>query len=470
MDVIRAQRLVNTIWEESIAPELEAYIRIPNKSPLFDADWQAHGFMDEAVDLMVSWCRRQADADMNVEVVRLPDRTPVILIEIPGAGERNVLLYGHLDKQPEMNGWRPNLGPWTPVRDGDRLYGRGGADDGYAIFAALTAVVALREQGVAHANLRILIEASEESGSPDLPFYIDALSARIGDPDLVICLDSGCGNYEQLWCTTSLRGLVGGTLRVDVLSEGVHSGDAGGVVPSSFRILRGLIGRLEDEASGRILPREFQAPIPQERMEQAAQAAEVLGEGVYRRFPFARSDAPPDTSIVDLILNRTWRAALEITGADGLPPLADAGNVLRPMLAAKLSLRLPPSCDARAATRALKQLLEATPAHGAAVHFHAEQCADGWAAPALEPWLGKSMERASQAFFSRPAVYMGEGGSIPFMAMLGARFPAAQFLITGVLGPGSNAHGPNEFLHMPTARRLTGCVAQVIADHHRASG
>ncbi len=469
MDSAVAQRFVNELWDASIVPELMEYIRIPNKSPAFDADWQRHGHMEDAVSLIELWCRTHALADMHIEVVRLEGRTPLLFMEIPGHGsgddEACVLLYGHLDKQPEMHGWREGLGPWTPVIEGERLYGRGGADDGYAAFASLAAIRALAEQGLAHARCVILIEACEESGSYDLPYYIDALAERIGKPNLVICLDSGAGNYDQLWCTTSLRGLTSGDLSVEVLSEGVHSGDAGGIVPSSFRILRALLARLEDAASGRILPESFHVYIPEERRLQAAHAAEVLGPGLFERFPFLDGVGPVGGGGGEMVLERTWRPALEITGAAGLPALEDAGNVARPLTAVRVSLRLPPTCDAARASDELKKLLETDPPYGARVRFRAEMAGDGWNAPPTSAWLEASVNAASRAHFGRDAVYMGEGGTIPFMGMLGEKFPEAQFLITGVLGPGSNAHGPNEFLDIPTGKKLTCCVAQVLHDH-----
>lgn len=469
MNIEHARAYIDPLWEESILPRLVDYIRIPNKSPAFDPEWAAHGHMDQAVALIETWCRRQPIPGLHVEVLRLPGRTPLLYMEIPGHSRETVLLYGHLDKQPEMSGWRADLGPWTPVLEGDRLYGRGGADDGYAAFASLAAIGALAGQNVPHARCVVLIEASEESGSPDLPFYMDLLAGRIGTPSLVICLDSGCGNYEQLWCTTSLRGLITADLEVRVLTEGVHSGDAGGVVPSSFRVLRQLLNRLEDPQTGAILPAEFQAEIPAERRTHAARAAAALGEAIQRRFPFVGGARPQTADPVELILNRTWRSALEITGAAGLPALADAGNVARPFTALRLSLRLPPTCDAQAAQEAVKTLLEQDPPQGVQVSLHTTQASDGWNAPALSPWLAEALDSTSRAWFGKEALFMGEGGTIPFMAMLGRRFPAAQFLITGVLGPGSNAHGPNEFLYLPTARRLTGCVAQVLADHYRVS-
>ncbi len=464
MQAEQTYAFVDALWEESILPVLADYIRIPNTSPLFDPDWEARGHMDRAVALLADWCRRQPIEGLRLEVLRAPGRTPLFCIEIPGTRPGTVLLYGHLDKQPEMVGWSEGLGPWQPVRRGDRLYGRGGADDGYAVFASLAAIGALQQQGIAHARCVVLIEASEESGSPDLPAWMARLAPTIGTPELVVCLDSGCGNYAQLWVTTSLRGLVAGNLVVELLREGVHSGDAGGVVADGFRVARVLLSRLEDEASGRVHA-AFHAPIPAGRVEQAARAAEALGDAVYTKFPFHDGVRPVAGEPTELVLNRTWRPALAITGAAGLPELGAAGNVCRPLTALKLSLRLPPTLDAEAASTRLAALLETDPPYGARVRFEPEKAGSGWNAPALAPWLAQVLDAASNAWFGQPAAFMGEGGSIPFMGMLGERFPDAQFVVTGVLGPASNAHGPNEFLHIPTAKKLSCCIARVLAEH-----
>jgi acetylornithine deacetylase/succinyl-diaminopimelate desuccinylase-like protein len=425
--------------------------------------------MDAATDLLADWARKQPIKGMKVEVVRLEGRTPLIFVEIDGQGDDCVLLYGHLDKQPEMTGWADDLGPWKPVLKGDKLFGRGGADDGYAIFGSMTAIRALQEQGLPHARCVILIEACEESGSYDLPYYVDHLAGRIGKPSLVVCLDSGCANYDQLWCTTSLRGLAGGNLRVRVLSEGVHSGDASGIVPSSFRVLRQLLSRLEDEGSGKILIEQLHVEIPEQRLGQARSAAQVLGNDVFDKFPFLPGMAPMAADLTEMILNRTWRPMLSVTGADGMPPLSNAGNVLRPFTAVKLSLRLPPTLNPKLASDLLKRELTRDPPYGATVEFEVEKASTGWNAPALAPWLEQAIDQASQEFFGAPAMYMGEGGTIPFMGMLGEKFPGAQFMITGVLGPHSNAHGPNEFLHIPTGKRVTAAVAKVISEHFQAS-
>src|SRR5579883_3311755 len=468
MNIQENQKFVETLWDQSIIPTLQEYIRIPNKSPLFDPEWQAHGYMDQAVKLLSDWCLKNAVENMKLEVVRLPNRTPVIFIEIPGSSDDTVLLYGHLDKQPEMTGWHADLDPWKPVLKDDKLYGRGGADDGYAIFASLTAIKSLQNQKIPHARCIILIEACEESGSKDLPFYIEALENRIGKPNLVICLDSGCGNYEQLWVTTSLRGVISGFLTIEVLKEGVHSGSGSGIAPSCFMILRQLLTRIENEKTGEVVVRELFVDIPSERLEQVKKTAEVLGHEVYKDLPFQEGVKPVPGSTVEHILNRTWRPALSITGADGLPKTENAGNVTLPWLKIKLSMRVPPTRDAKEAGQLLKKILEENPPFNAKIHFDPKEAGSGWNAPAESEWLKKAANEASEHYFGADAVYMGEGGSIQFMGMLGKKFPEAQFLITGLLGPGSNAHGPNEFLHIPAAKKLTCCVAEIIANQFRS--
>jgi len=458
---------MDRIWDTEIVPALTDYIRIPNKSPAFDPDWERHGYMDKAVTMFADWARAKLAAfpGASLEVLREPGRTPLIFIEVPGDKPGTVLMYGHLDKQPEMKGWDEGTGPWQPVVKDGKLYGRGGADDGYAMFASIAALLALREQGVAHARAVIVIEASEESGSPDLPFYIDHLAGRIGTPDLVVCLDSGAGNYEQLWLTTSLRGMVIGNLTVRVLNEGVHSGAASGIVPSSFRILRQLLARIENPDTGEMLLPELKVAIPDERVTQAARAADILGDEVWSEQPFAKGTRPMGTDNATLILQKTWAAQLAVTAIDGYPLPENGGNVLLPYTTAKLSLRLPPTADAQAARAAVKTALERDPPYGAEVVFDAPRGERGWNAPTLAPWLETALKEASMNAWGKPVAYQGEGGSIPFMAMLGAKFPGTQFVVTGVLGPHSNAHGPNEFLHIAFAKRVSASIAAVLAAH-----
>lgn len=463
MDIEQTKTFVNQVWDDSITPTLVDYIKIPNKSPLFDPDWAQHGFMEQAVELIVNWCREHAPNNMTMDILREPGRTPLIFMDIPGDGDKTVLLYGHLDKQPEMSGWEEDLGPWKPVIRDDKLYGRGGADDGYSAFSALTAINALQAQGISHPRCVVVIEASEESGSMDLPFYMQALHDCIGRVDCVICLDSGAGNYEQLWSTTSLRGVFTGVLSIELMKEGIHSGMGTGVVASTFRVLRQLLDRVENSKTGDMTIPALVTDIPEQSIKQAQMAADVLANDVIDAMPLLPGVKTIDSDPATLLLNRTWRASLEVVGMEHMPSIADGGNVLRPALSANLSFRVPPTGDADAAAKAVKDLLEADAPYGAKISFTLEKGGNGWSAPPLADWLADANEQASQAFFEKPAMYMGEGGSIPFMGMLGEQYPDAQFLITGVLGPQSNAHGPNEFLHLTYAKKVTCCVAKVLA-------
>jgi len=464
------QDFVEERWDTSIVPALCDYVRIPNKSPMFDPDWEANGHMQAAVALLDAWCDTIEIEGMTHEVVTLPGRTPVLICEIPATRGQSdagtVLLYGHYDKQPEFSGWEAGLSPWEPVLRDGRLYGRGGADDGYALFGSLTAIAALQAEGIAHGRCVVLVEGCEESGSFDLPFYMDALAERIGSPDLVICLDAECGNYDQLWITTSLRGIVPGVLSVQVLEEGQHSGMSGGIVPSSFRIMRQLMNRVEDPESGALLPALY-VDIPDSARSQAQQAAQVLGPAIFEKFPWAGDTRPETEDPAELLLNNTWRPSLATPGLSGAPEVGDAGNTLRPGTSAQLSFRLPPTLDAEAAMVAIRQTLEADPPFNARIRFESHTAQAGWAAPPVADWLEKAMNDASQTYFNRPAMYMGCGGTIPFMKMLGDAYPGVQFMITGVLGPKSNAHGPNEFLEIDTGKRITACVADVLADYCR---
>ncbi len=465
MNIERLENFVGEAWDSSVVPTLCEYIRIPNKSIHFDPQWAEHGHMDRAAKLLEEWCVAHALPGMTTEIVRLPGRTPLLYVEVPGRTDDCVLMYGHMDKQPEFDGWNEGLGPWTPVLKNGRLYGRGGADDGYAVFGSLLALRALADQNIPHARCVILIEGSEESGSPDLPAYIDALVDRIGEPSLVVCLDAECGNYDQFWITSSLRGNLLGTLKVQVLTEGVHSGMASGIVPSSFRIARQLLARLEDAHTGELVLPELQPKIPAEREAQAQVAARTLGKSVYGKLPFVAGMQPTSDDPQKLLIASTWRATLSVTGVDGIPSLENAGNVLRPFTALKLSFRLPPNIDPNIAATAVKTTLERDPPYGAKVSFDVTSAMGGWDAPATQPWLSAAIQNASKNFFGRDAMYMGVGGTIPFMGMLAEKFPRTQFLVTGVLGPHSNAHGPNEFLDIATGKRVTGCVAQIVAAH-----
>lgn len=478
LDTQQLQQLVNHKWDEEIIPALSEYIKVPAKSPNFDANWAKNGFIDQVVNDAVQWVKAQNIQGLRIEVVRLntPEgrpRTPVIFFEVDAFNadtDKTVFMYGHLDKQPEASGWSEGLGPWVPKVIDDKLYGRGGADDGYAIYTSVAILQILQKMKASHPRIIGLFECCEESGSFDLPFYFEALRDRMGDVSMVVCLDSGAANYEQLWMTDSLRGAVAGILKVEVANEGIHSGDASGIVPSSMRIMRQLFDRLEDQKTGQVLPAACQCDVPPKRLEGAKATATILGDEVVKRFPWADgadgSPVHPVTSDpLEAYLNRSWRATLCVTGVEGIPSIADAGNVLRPYTAYKISIRMPPIVNSKQASVAIKDLLEENPPYNAKVTFAVTQASQGWSLQDYEPWLESALEEASQTFYGAPCGYNGQGGSIPLINMLQENFPAAQMLVCGVLGPNSNAHGPNEFIHLGYVRKLTACLAMVLAKH-----
>ena len=455
---------IHDLWDSEIVPTLVDYIKIPNKSPSFDPDWEKHGHMDKVLNLAANWTEKNKPVGSEMIIKKSPGRTPLLLLDIPGTKEGNILMYGHLDKQPEMEGWNDDLGPWKPVIKDEKLYGRGGADDGYALFASIASINALKEQKIDHPRILVLIEFSEESGSPDLPHYMDLCSDIIGSPDLVICLDSGAGDYKRFWTTTSLRGLIGLKMKVSVLKEGVHSGGASGHVPSSFRIARSLLSRLEDEKTGEILLEELNTEIPNYRIEETKNLVSILGNEVVEEFPWKNGMKPSTDDNVEGVLRSTWRLALSIVGSDGMPSTANAGNVLRPYTTLQLSMRIPPMVDPKKAVDAIEKILKSDIPYGASIELEFEEAAEGWNAPESKTWLLNAIEKASKKYFNQMPCTIGEGGTIPFMAMLGKQFPEAQFVITGVLGPQSNAHGPNEFLHILFAKNLTCCISSIITD------
>lgn len=457
-------------FEDEVLPTLSDYVRIRCLSPEFDADWEAHGEIARAAELLAGWARARRIPGLAVEVVAVPGLTPVVCCEIPasapGDTRPTTLCYGHLDKQPPLGAWREGLDPFTPVREGDRLYGRGTADDGYSIFAALGALELAAAAGRPYGRCVVLIEASEESGSPHLGAYLDLLADRFGPggPGLVVCLDSGAATYDRLWSTTSLRGLVNAVVRVDVLTEGIHSGSGGGVVPDSFRLLRQLLSRIEDEKTGEVLLDSCRIAVATDRRLAAERLVAELGGSPAGHFPVVGSlRLASGGTAADQLVAQSQTAALACTGLDGMPAVADAGNVLRPYTALKLALRIPPGASSTEVGAELVARLTADAPEGATVSVHDLICADGFDAPARAGWLGSAVDEASEALFGAAGRDLGEGGTIPFLSALATSYPDAQFLVTGVLGPESNAHGPNEMLHLPTATRLTAAVAHVLS-------
>ncbi|OZM72798.1 peptidase M20 [Amycolatopsis antarctica] len=466
-----ASDTVRRLWADEIVPNLSGLVEIPALSPAFDADWQAAGHLDAAIEHVRGWLAGRELPGASVDVVRLDGRSPVLLLDVPaseGAEDRGtVLLYGHLDKQPPVGGWSEGLGPWTPVLRDGRLYGRGSADDGYAGYAATAALEAVRAGGGAHARAVVLLETGEESGSPDLPAYLEHLSERLGEVSLVVCLDSGGNDYERMWLTTSLRGMVQAHVTVRVLDSGQHSGLSSGVVPSSFRILRQLLDRLEDSATGEITVEGSNVEIPDDRRFEAKATAESAPGAIGKAFPLHGDTRTVVEDEYELLLNNSWRPTLSVIGASGMPEPADAGNVLRDATTLAISFRLPPTADSAAVLDEVKKLLTTDVPYSATVELDHLETADGWNAPSAAPWLSGALETVSDTVFGSPWRSVGLGGSIPFMGLLGEKYPDAQFLVTGALGPDSNAHVPDEWLHVEQATRVTEAVAIVLDAHAR---
>ncbi len=450
-------------FERDALETLTSYATIPCLSPMFDAHWSDNGHLDRAVELLSEWASAREILSCDVSVHRLEGRTPMLCVTVGATNDSQgtAVLYGHLDKQPPLGDWSEGLDPFVPVRRGDRVFARGIADDGYALFSALLAIEAMERHGIAHNRCVILIEASEESGSSDLDAYLDLLTEHLGQVQLMICLDSGALTYDRLWVTNSLRGIVNIELEVRVLEQAQHSGSASGVVPSSFRILRQLLERVEDSTTGAILVEALHCPIPDEHRVAAHDIAQEFGDVIARELPTLDGVTLMGDSAEERILRRTWYPTLSVVGMGGIPEPAIAGNVLRPSTTAVLSFRLPPSVDAHAAADALVDVLTTKVPSAAHVTCTAH-AADGWVSPPLAPWLRAALDNASHDAFGRDAGFMGEGGSIPFLASLAKRFPGVQFVATGVLGPHSNAHGIDEMLDLPTVVGVTNSVITVL--------
>ncbi|MEV4311622.1 M20/M25/M40 family metallo-hydrolase [Actinocrispum sp. NPDC049592] len=460
---------VDRLWAAEILTSLSELVTIPALSPAFDPNWSASGHLDAAVEHVSRWIASRGLPGATVETVRLEDRTPLLMVDVPatpgGADAGTVIMYGHLDKQPPVGGWADGLGPWTPIHRDGRLYGRGAADDGYSGYAATAAIEAVHAAGGEHGRCVILLETSEESGSPDFEAYLEHLRPQLGDVTLVVCLDSGGNDYDRLWLTTSLRGLAAVDVTVKVLETAAHSGMASGIVPSSFRIMRQLLDRLEDSKTGAVLLPEMNVEIPAHRLAEAQAAVAAMPGAVGRAFKRPAGMRQASDSDLELVLNNSWRPTLSVIGAEGLPLPQEAGNVLRTHTTFTLSFRLPPTASAPAALAALQTALTTDVPYGASVTLSRAEYGDGWNSPELAPWLLATIEDVSKNVFNNPWATVGLGGSIPFMGLLAATYPAAQFLVTGACGADSNIHVPNEWLHLGQAARVTTSVAHVLHAH-----
>jgi len=452
------------IWEDSILPSLSEFIEIKALSPLFEPKWAELGELDQTIELFCRWLDNQDISGMNYKTYRIDGKSPVLLVTIEGTGPGEIIFYSHLDKQPSKPElWSDGLHPLKAVRRGPWLYGRGSIDDGYGGYLCASSVLLLQEAGIPHPRCTFLIETCEESGSFDLPPYLEALSEQMGDPDMVVVMDSGGPDYEHVWMTEALRGLVSGTLSVKVSHEGIHSGNSGGSIPSSFRIMRSLLDRVEDSTTGEVLIPEMHVEISPEVHDKATALAEVVGASIWEQFPTVDNLVPVADSTEEMIVAMNWEPTLCVIGADGIPAVQVAGNVLRTNTDLKLSFRIPPGVDSEAVISIVKETLEKDPPFGAEVSFIPDSCADGFHAPPLEGKVRDAIHEASMSLTGLPPLTTWTGGTIPFMAMMQRKYPEAMFLCTGTSGPGNNAHGPDEKMHIPSSKRLTAVLSSTIA-------
>ena len=476
LDAPRALASSQTFWTNNL-PVLSRYIEFKALSPDFDTDesgkekWTSRRSLERTANFLAQWARTQIPhiPGLTVQVHRLRGKTPLIFMEIPGFGvpedAPGVLHYGHYDKQPADEPWREGLSPWKAVREGDKIYGRGGADDGYSIFASLGSIRLAVEQGAPRPRTVVLIEGSEESGSPHLAAHVKALRHRIGKIELVVCLDSGCGDFERLWLTTSLRGMVKGDLTAAVLEESIHSGSATPVaIDSGFVAMKHYLRLLDDQGNIKQTLGLHQ-PVLEEHQRTIAESADIIGRALEYEFKWVPGAGPnPMLSVTELLTRRNWWPTATWIGVGGVPESGKAGSKVRTHTTLTISLRVPPSGSAAALAGKVQQVLEANPIGRARVTFEVKQAADGWVAPPLEPWLERELHCASKAFYGNPMMRMGEGGTIPFMGMLEKELGGKlQFVIVGLLSPDAGAHAPNEYLHVPMVERLTASVAWITA-------
>ena len=466
MDYDKTIKEISNEFDTNIIPSLSDYIRIDNLSPNYDPEWETNFKLEKAGYHLLVWSLNQGVKGMKGELIKEPGRTPMVYLEIPPQGsDKTILLYGHFDKQPHLGEWAEGLGPTKPVIKDGNLYGRGASDDGYSTYTCVSAIKAIQSQKGKHGKIIITIEGGEESGSPDLVYYLKKLSDRIGTPDLMVCMDSGCKDYNTFWITTSLRGVCVLDLTVECLEESVHSGSGSGIAPDSFTIMRILLDRLQDSKTGKSLV-PIDVEIPSYRIEDAKKLGEYMKEkcvnDIVKLSPGVK---PLSDDYSEIILNNTWRSTVVVTGMSYFPPAETAGNVLRAKTQCRISVRLPPIFNCKQSEVVLKEILEKDPPFNSKVTCKIMVSGNGWAAKDLCEPLKKSFNESSKKIFGKEFYNSGEGGSIPFIAELGELFPKCEMLVTGVLGPGSNAHCLNECLNIQFTKNITVALAHAINDY-----
>lgn len=460
-------KTINEFWDQHGIPGLMDFIRIPSKSTDFDPNWESNGFLKQACESAALWLKGIIP-DARCELLTETGRTPCLFVEIPPTkGYENsaaMAFYGHFDKLPETGEWQEGLGAWTPVLKNNCLYGRGSADDGYSFYLMGVCVAALKTLNHAHPRIIGIFETQEESGSKDLPYYLNLIHDRLGSVNAFFILDNSCSDYERLWTVSSLRGVIKGTLKVKVLSHGVHSGAYSGIVPDAYGIAQHLLSRVYDPLTSEVKIPSCLAKIPDTCQQQLQNVGNILGDQIWNRAPLLPGVSPISTQPDELLLQNTWKPALTITGISGIPVPENAGNIIHGDVALTLSMRVPPLIDLKQAVNDLNQLLTTDIPFGCEVSLTSISAEPGWASFHTDSKIQELLSKASECHFGKPLATTGQGGSIPIVNEFEKHLPNTALVVTGALGTDSNAHAPNEFLNMNYAKKLTAVIAQVICD------
>lgn len=455
---------IQKFWSKEALPALMDFIRLPAKSTAFDPQWKENGYLKGACEFAANWIQKTVP-DAKCEILEFDGKTPCLFVEIDGYqnSDKTVAFYGHLDKQPEAKGWREGLGPWTPVLEGEYLYGRGASDDGYSVYAMITAIEGLRRCKMPYPRIVAIFETQEESGSEDLPDYLLALKERIGSPECFIILDNQCGDYERLWLNTSLRGTITGTLTVKAMDFGIHSGTFSGITPDSVSIAQALVARIHDPITGRVLLKSLHTTIPELRVQQLKEVANELGDNIWKSAPLLPGVSPKHASNHENLIHSIWEPTLTIIGIDGMPSIKDAGSVIQGQVALRLSFRTPPNIDMNQAMNDIVQCLTQDIPYGCQTTWNDLECNPGWSAPSQKGKFERLFSEAAFDVFNKKTLSNGQGASIGFVHKFEELFPATEIVLIGVLGPQSNAHAPDESLNIRYVQQLIQTISIVLS-------
>ena len=448
-------------------PWTKKFVAVPNTSKAFDPEWETNGRLETACQLCIEYAQAIQIEGIELEMHKDPGVSPLLLGRVAPSkqvGSIRIVTYGHLDKQPyHSEEWEEGLHPTTPVEKNGYLYGRGAVDDGYNFFTVLAVLKAFQELRIPHDEFLLFYECNEESGCTDIAHYLNKLKEQIGAPDVMFCLDEGSVSNQMFSLSTSLRGALNFSLKVSVLEKSMHSGVASGIVPSSFRIARELLERIESGKTGEMVP-ELQVPVPEQKLKEASANAKLNGSGIHTSLCMCKGVQPVTLNLEELYLNNVWKAQMEVIGQGGIPSLAQAGNVLRDHTELLVSLRTPPTLSCTAAFDTIKNILTSQVPYNAKVEVEMESFGDGWFSGHLSAALISTVDKHSMEVFGNPALLYGSGCTIPFIHLIQQQLPKTLLLVTGADLPDSGIHGPNERLDIEFLVRFAKTFACILVD------